>query len=353
MPNGSLSAIVDYLRQITRRAPAAELTDGKLLERFIAQRDENAFSTLVQRHGPLVFTVCRRVLPNPHDVEDAFQATFLVLVRKANSITKKESVASWLHGVAYRTALRAKIRMTRQNALESQVQRTPAPDCMKEVILQDLRVMLDEEVQRLPERYRLPFVLCYMEGKTNEEAAAILACPKGTILSRLSRAREKLRRRLSRRGLGLSAGLIATMLSQSAVSAAVPPALADFTVKAALAFAGGAAATGVISAKVASLTEGVLRAMLLTKLKVAAAMLIGFTLVGVGASAVFSPGPSDEPPRLKRPSLQDRTVNKVQSHCRTPKRFLARGWWSRTGRSKILTASPLLANGCFCTTARG
>ncbi|HEV2947609.1 MAG TPA: sigma factor-like helix-turn-helix DNA-binding protein, partial [Gemmataceae bacterium] len=223
-----------------------------------------------------------------------------VLVRKASSIAKKESVASWLHGVAYRTALRAKIHMARQHALDSQVQRTPAPDCMQEVIMQDLRVMLDEEVQRLPERYRLPFVLCYMEGKTNEEAAVILGCPKGTILSRLSRAREKLRRRLTRRGLGLSAGLIATMLSQSAVSATVPPALADSTVKAALAVASGAAAAGLLSANVAALTEGVLKAMLLTKLKVTAAMLIGLTLVGVSASAVFGPGLVDNPPQAAR-----------------------------------------------------
>ena len=300
MPTGSLSAIVEYIRQIAGRRPTVNVTDGQLLERFISQRDENAFSTLVERHGPLVLTVCRRVLPNAQDVQDAFQATFLVLVRKASSIAKKESVASWLHGVAYRTALRAKIHMARQHALDSQVQRTPAPDCMQEVIMQDLRVMLDEEVQRLPERYRLPFILCYMEGKTNEEAAVILGCPKGTILSRLSRAREKLRRRLTRRGLGLSAGLIATMLSQSAVSATVPPALADSTVKAALAVASGAAAAGLISANVAALTEGVLKAMLYTKLKVAAAMLIGLTVVGVSASAVFGPGLVDNPPQAAR-----------------------------------------------------
>src|SRR5713101_6709231 len=121
MADGSLSAIVEYIRQIARRGPAAELTDGQLLERFIAQRDEDAFSALVQRHGPLVLTVCRRVLNNSHDVEDAFQATFLVLVRKAGSIAKRESVASWLHGVAHRTALRAKIHMARQHALDSQV----------------------------------------------------------------------------------------------------------------------------------------------------------------------------------------------------------------------------------------
>jgi RNA polymerase sigma factor (sigma-70 family) len=166
MPNGTLSTIVDYIRQIARRDLPTNLSDRQLLERFIAARDENAFSALVHRHGSLVLTVCQRVLNDSHDAEDAFQATFLVLVRKAGSIAKRESVASWLHGVAHRTALKAKTGMTRRHALESHVQRPAAPDCVQEVILQDLRLMLDEEVQRLPERYRLPFVLCYMEGKT-------------------------------------------------------------------------------------------------------------------------------------------------------------------------------------------
>ncbi len=319
MPTGSLSAIVEYIRQIARRGPAAELTDGQLLERFIAQRDEEAFSALVQRHGPLVLTVCRRVLNNSHDVEDAFQATFLVLVRKAGSIAKRQSVASWLHGVAHRTALRAKIGMTRRQTLESQVQRPAAPDCMQEVILQDLRLMLDEEVRRLPERYRLPFVLCYMEGKTNEEAAVVLGCPKGTILSRLSRAREKLRRRLTRRGLGLSAGLIATMLSQSAVSAAVPQALAVSTIKAAMAFAGRTAAAGVISAKAAALAEGVLRIMIMTQLKMAASVALIIGVIG-GALVTYQASPDSQEAAKKTDAPKEPTakLGEVQAKAKAP-----------------------------------
>jgi RNA polymerase sigma factor (sigma-70 family) len=282
MPSRALNAVVEYIRKTAGRGPAAEMTDGQLLERFVADRDENAFGALIQRHGPLVLTVCRRVLNNTHDVEDAFQATFLVLVRKAGSIAKRESVSSWLHGVARRTAVRAKMEAARRDVLKRQVQKTAAPDCMQEAILQDLRLILDEEVQRLPERYRLPFVLCYMQGKTNQEAAVLLGCPKGTILSRLSRARERLRGRLVRRGLGLSAGLIATMLSQSAASAALPTSLAGSTIKAAITFAGGTAAAGMISAKAAALAKGVLKTMIMTQLKMAASVVLTAALLGGG-----------------------------------------------------------------------
>jgi RNA polymerase sigma factor (sigma-70 family) len=282
MPSRALTAVVEYIRQTAGQGRTAELTDGQLLERFVADRDENAFGALIQRHGPLVLTVCRRVLNNTHDVEDAFQATFLVLVRKAGSIAKRESVSSWLLGVARRTAVRAKMDAARQDMLKRQVQKTVAPDCTQETILQDLRLILDEEVQRLPERYRLPFVLCYMHGKTNQEAAVLLGCPKGTILSRLSRARERLRSRLVRRGLGLSAGLIATMLSQSAASAAVPTSLAGSTIKAAITFAGGTTAAGVISAKAAALAQGVLKTMIMTQLKIAASMVLTVALLGGG-----------------------------------------------------------------------
>jgi RNA polymerase sigma factor (sigma-70 family) len=152
MPSRALTAVVEYIRQTAGQGRVAELTDGQLLERFVADRDENAFGALVQRHGALVLSVCRRVLDNTHDVEDAFQATFLVLVRKAGSIAKRESVSSWLHGVARRTAVRAKMDAARQDMLKRQVQKTAAPECMQEIILQDLRLILDEEVQRLPER---------------------------------------------------------------------------------------------------------------------------------------------------------------------------------------------------------
>src|SRR5262245_14844707 len=204
MANGQLRTVLRFLRRVTDPAAAAQLSDGQLLRRFIDGRDEAAFAALVQRHGPLVLSVCRRVLPSAEDAEDAFQATFLVLVRRARSIVRQEAVSSWLHGVARRIAVRARSDMIRRRAREHQVPPPPPPDSLHEIISHDLREMLDEEVLRLPARCREPFVLCYLEGKTNEEAAHLLGCPRGTVQSRLAKARELLRVRLARRGLTLS-----------------------------------------------------------------------------------------------------------------------------------------------------
>src|SRR5205085_417873 len=162
---------------------------------------------LVDRHGPMVLSVCRRVLGNAHDAEDAFQAAFLVLVRRARKILRRESVGSWLHGVAYRTALKARTAALRRLVKEKQTAAGQAVDDRSDIVWRELRPILDEEIDRLPEKYRLPLVLCYLEGKTNAEVARQLRWPKGTVATRLARAREQLRRRLTRRGAVLSAGL--------------------------------------------------------------------------------------------------------------------------------------------------
>jgi RNA polymerase sigma factor (sigma-70 family) len=319
MPSRALTAALEYIRQTASRGSGVESTDGQLLERFVAQRDENAFGALIQRHGPLVLTVCRRVLNNTDDVEDAFQATFLVLVRKAGSIAKRESVSSWLHGVARRTAVRAKMEAARQDVLKRQVQKPAAPDCMQETILQDLRLILDEEVQRLPEHYRSPFVLCYMQGKTNQEAALLLGCPKGTILSRLSRARERLRGRLARRGLGLSAGLIATMLSQSAASAVVPTSLAELTIRSAVAFGGSTTAAAVISTKATALAQGVLKTMIMTQLKMAASVVLTVVLLsgGVLSYQTFAQN-QDDAKETDKPNTAVAGSVEVQAKAKAP-----------------------------------
>jgi RNA polymerase sigma factor (sigma-70 family) len=190
-----LRTLVNFLRRISVPAWAAGQADSQLLKRFVDDDDPAAFAALVQRHGPLVFGVCQRVLHNTHDAEDAFQATFLLLARKCNSILKKDSIGSWLHGVAFKVATRAKTDRARRKEREGKVHPPgAAPDSLQDVVWRDLRVMLDDEVQRLPSRCREPFVLCYMEGKTNEEAARLLGCPTGTVLSRLAKAREILRR---------------------------------------------------------------------------------------------------------------------------------------------------------------
>jgi RNA polymerase sigma factor (sigma-70 family) len=300
MGNRQLGSVLQFLRRLAGPDPTAGLSDGQLLRRYIEGRDQTAFAALVERHGRLVLAVCRRLLPTLQDAEDAFQATFLILVRQARAITKHESVGSWLHGVAHRVALRAKASLIQRRARERQQSRPPAPDTLQEVVWRDLRAILEEEVLRLPARCREPFVLCYLEGKTNEAAARLLGCPRGTVLSRLARARELLRARLTRRGLILSAGLVATMLARSTATAAVPAVLAEATVTAAGAIeAARATFTEILSPKVVALMEGVLKAMRMTRLTIAASVFLLLALAGIG-TAVFSQ-PAAPPVQLPAP----------------------------------------------------
>src|SRR5262249_39218280 len=256
--------------------------DRLLLERFVNEADGNAFQVLIRRHGPQVMSVCTRVLGNESDAEDAFQATFLVLVRKARSLRAPGSLAPWLYGVAYRTSLKAKAEALKRRAREEQLVDRASPPAPDDLIWRDIRFVLDEEVNRLPHRYRAPVVLCYFEGRTNEQAAGVLGCPRGTVYPRLAEARNRLRRQLSRRGLALSAGVLAGALSGSTASAVVPASLVAVTSQAALAFAAGpAVAAGTTPAPAAALAEGVLKAMVLTKLKILVATLLAGRVGGL------------------------------------------------------------------------
>jgi RNA polymerase sigma factor (sigma-70 family) len=285
-----LTTLLRRLRQGAVFRPTAGITDGQLLRRFVAEKDDAAFEALVRQHGPMVLGVCRRVLNDVHEAEDAFQATFLVLVRKAAAIGRRESVGSWLHGVAFRTALKARAGLAARRKHERQVAAMPAEEPTPEVVWRDLRPVLDEEVDRLPKKYRDPVVLCYLEAKSYEEAAVTLGCSKGTLSTRLTRARELLRSRLAARGVTLSSALLGAALAQGAAPAPLPGALVISTVKAAAFFAApNAAAAGAISAKVAALTEGMVRAMALSKLKTGVVVLLALSLV-VSASAVLAPG---------------------------------------------------------------
>jgi RNA polymerase sigma factor (sigma-70 family) len=272
-----------FIRRLTASRAVGPDPDRQLLERFVRDADQAAFEALVQRHGPLVLSVCTRVLGGVHDAEDAFQATFLVLVRKAGSIRAPESLGPWLYGVAYRTALKAKAQVLKRRRLEKPLVDVAAPAAGDSVTGRDVRIVLDEEVHRLPAKYRVPFVLCYLHGKTNAEAARMLGCAPGTVFSRLAWAREQLRKRLGRRQLVLASGAFASLLAQSTVSAAAPASQVVSTSRAALAFAAGkGAAAGTISAPAAALAEGVLRAMFLTKLKIAIIVLLG---IGIASAA--------------------------------------------------------------------
>jgi RNA polymerase sigma factor (sigma-70 family) len=280
MADRPVSPVLRFLRALGPAGPDEEATDGQLLARFVRQRDEAAFVALFRRHGPMVWGVCRRALPDADTAEDAFQATFLVLLRKAGSVGRPESLASWLYAVACRTAARAKALRARRHAREGRRDAEPAAGATADPAWLDLRPLLDEELQALPPKYRAPLVLCYLEGKTYAEAARLLGWAEGTVSGRLARARDLLRGRLTRRGLALSAGCLATLLARDAPAAALPAGLAGSSLKAVLpAAAGGAAA----SPQVIALTKGVLRAMFLSQLKVAGTVLLAVTLLGAGA----------------------------------------------------------------------
>ena len=214
MATSQMSEVIQHLRRVLLR-DGAGLTDGQLLEDYISRRDEAAFAALVRRHGPMVWGVCRRVLRNHHDAEDAFQATFLVLVRKAASIASRELLANWLYGVAHQTALKARATAAKRKGRERQVTEMPEPAVTEQDLWRDLQPLLDEELSRLPDKYRVVIVLCDLEGKTRKEAARQLGCPEGTVAGRLARARTMLAKRLARRGLALSGGALAAVLSQT------------------------------------------------------------------------------------------------------------------------------------------
>jgi RNA polymerase sigma factor (sigma-70 family) len=277
-----------------RPADGGGLSDGQLLARFLDGREEDAFAALVRRHGPMVLGVCRRVLGNVHDAEDAFQATFLVLARKAAAVLRREAVAAWLYGVAHRTALRARARADKRRARERQVRDMPHPE-VGPPEAQDWRPLLDRALSRLPEKYRAPVVLCDLECKSRREAARRLGLLEGTLASRLATARRLLARRLGRCGLTLSAGALAAALAEGAV--AVPAPLVRETVKAAALVAGGRAAA--VATPAAALMNEVLEAMWITKLKVGAAAVLAVALLGAGGIVYRAAGQGSTPPAGK------------------------------------------------------
>jgi RNA polymerase sigma factor (sigma-70 family) len=282
MATGQLNGVLQQLRRTMLR-DAAERTDGQLLTDYRNRRDEVALAAIVLRHGPMVWGVCRRVLDNYHDAEDAFQATFLVLVRRAASIAAPELVANWLYGVAHQTAMKARATAHRRKAREKHVADMPEPATMDRNLWSDLQPLLDQELSRLPEIARGVLVLCDLQGKSRKEAARQLGLAEGTVASRLARARAMLARRLSQRGITLSGGVLAAVLVQNVASAGVPDSVMVSAIRAASLFAAAetAAAAG-IPPKVAALAEGVLKAMMIKKLKSVVAVVLLLGLLGSG-----------------------------------------------------------------------
>jgi RNA polymerase sigma factor (sigma-70 family) len=335
-----LSGVIQHLRRTVLRDGVA-LTDGQLLTDYISRHDGAALAALVQRHAPMVWGVCRRVLGNHHDAEDAFQATFLVLVRRAASLASPELLANWLYGVAHQTALKARATAARRKQREKQVTEMPEPVANQQEKWHELRPLLDEELSRLPGKYRGIIVLCDLEGKTRKAAARQLGCAEGTVASRLARARVMLAKRLTRRGLACSGGALAAVLSDQAVSAAVPNTVVNFTINtASLLAAGSATATRLVSVKAVALAEGVMKTMMFTKLKTATAVVLILGFVVTGATILTcrtAAGQDDRKPAVEKPAQpvapqeKDKDKDKDNDKDKDKDKEIATAWGDTVG----------------------
>ncbi len=303
MPQTRVSPVLRHIRRLAGTPHIPEPTDAELVRRFVTNREDDAFALLMRRHGGLVMGVCRRVLPRVQDAEDAFQATFLTLVRHAASIRRDQAVGSWLYRVAYRIALRAGKDMARRSTLEKKAMTANTSAPASEAALQELQAVVDQELQRLPEKYRAPFVLCCLEGKSRSEAARELGWKEGTVAGRVAEARKLLQTRLAKRGVALSAALTVVSLAEGASAA-----LAGATLRAAAALAAGKALAGAVSDKVVALVEGGFGSLSAVKIKAAVAVLLLLGAV-VAAGAYSHAAPPAEPAKpAAKPTAEDKDV---------------------------------------------
>ena len=307
-------------------------SDRDLLGRFARDRDEDAFAELVRRHGPMVLAVGRRVTGSAEDAEDAFQAAFLVLARRAGQVAKPDLLGNWLYGVATRTALEA--RKARRRVKEQAVPDAPEPAAREEPPADDgadLRRVIDEELAALPEKYRAAVVLCELQGLGRKEAAARLNVPEGTLSSRLAHARKVLAGRLSRRGLPATAGAVAAAFGPAAGGTAVPHALVVLTARAAARFAaGGAVPPALLSSRVFSLTDGVMKAMIVNRLRLTAgAAVLGLGMLGIGAAATMAQRPATKAPAADPTAEADddapRAKGKAANKAKAAEKVAAKG----------------------------
>jgi RNA polymerase sigma factor (sigma-70 family) len=342
MSDGQMGAVVKYLRDLVRPVGDAEPGDHQLLEKFITHREEAAFAALMLRHGPMVHGLCRRLLQHEQDAEDIFQATFLILARKPETIRKQASLASWLYGVAYRLSLKARLSATRRLARERKASMTARPSQRDAVAQQELQAVVDEELNRLPAKWRAPLILCYLEGKTQQEAAQILGWPAGSMSWRLNRAKDRLRGRLARRGVALTTVVLGLGLSEPAP--ALAGALLARTLRAALLFADGKAApVGLVSAEALALAENTIGA-LAAKGKLYAGLVFLMIAIAAGGAVLahtFLTSRSSSDRRDDRPAAMLK-----QPHRGPVKAVPGRVWTHRTtfgagkGEVRVLALSP-------------
>ena len=359
MPGRPSGVVLKDLHTLFRVGAVGGLTDGQLLERFLSERDdagEAAFRALVERHAPMVLRICRDVLGDWHEAEDASQATFIILACKGGGIRKRGSIASWLFGVACRVAAQAKAKAARRRRHEERNAELAAV----RIVTDDPRVdwlELYEEIDRLPERLRAPLVLCYWKGHSQPEAAAQLGCPVRTLENRLARGRERLRSRLTHRGLSPAGGLSEASLVPRGASVPVPAAWLEATVRAALETVHSTAAAGAISASVAALTEGMLRMMFRAKLKSVMGAVLSVTVLTVGMGMLVhgtAGAPAQQPP-ASEPASAVSPVSKANDPSRKGKEEggeivvrafnLMRGLAKMMGCRVRLPSTPKPANG--------
>jgi RNA polymerase sigma factor (sigma-70 family) len=296
MPSGIIAHLLHFLHRTSPAHEGQGLSDGTLLERFVARREEGAFETLMQRHGPMVLGVCRRVTGDAHAAEDAFQATFLVLARRAGAVRKTASVGSWLHGVAQRIAVRARTQAATRRERERRAADMRQPEPLDEVTWQELRLALDEEIARLPEKYRAVVVLRHLEGKSCEQAAQELRCPVSTLATRQTRALKLLRDQLKRRGIAIPAAALAAALAEKTWAAPVAASLTlNLTQAAASVAAGKALAADCLSPKALALAEEAMKTTIGIKTKVLALLTLAVA-AGVGYAG-YRAWPGRTPPR--------------------------------------------------------
>jgi RNA polymerase sigma factor (sigma-70 family) len=276
MAGTQLTGVLRHIHRLVGTADSHECSDAQLLQCFLDNRDERAFRLLVERHGCMVLNVCRHVLHQTEDAEDAFQATFLVLAQRAGSIRQGTALASWLYGVAYRTALKARHRASRRQFHERRAAKMEQAGPDLDLALRELQAVLAEEVRRLPAKFRAPFVLCCLEGKSRSEVARQLGWKEGSVFGRLAEARKLLQRRLARRGVTLAAALCAGACNSA--NAGVSAVLIRTTIQ---------AARGVAAAPVAALAEGVMHTMFLGKVKWTAVLFVAAGLLAAGAGLHF------------------------------------------------------------------
>ncbi len=328
MVNGRTGEVIRNMARVFQDGTLAGMPDGEILDRFVGHRDEAAFELLLRRHGPMVLNVCRQVLFDPHEVEDAFQATFLVLVCKAGSIRVEGSLGPWLYRVASRISSRARANRRRIRQREVSPEAHLEPSTRDDPDRPEIPRVVQEELGRLPERLRAPLVLCYLEGMTHDLAARELRCPVGTVRSRLARARALLQKRIARRGIAIPAAALAVVLESSSRASALPPQIQKSLIKVAAQFVSGSASTGGgsgVSASIACLLEGALIVMGVKKLVslAAAIVAVGALAVVVGMSSLPAAGQTDDnlatrpPVKHVGPSSEDSEKPEPKTYVKT------------------------------------